>query len=542
MAKQFKYGEEARRALERGVNTLADTVKITVGPKGRNVVLERKYGAPLITNDGVTIAKEIEVEDPFENMGAQLVREVATKTNDVAGDGTTTATILAQAMVREGLKNVAAGANPMMVKYGIEKAVDLCVDELKSISKPIEGKQSIAQIASISAANEKIGELISEAMEKVGNDGVITVEESKTMKTELNVVEGMQFDRGYASAYMVTDTDKMEAVVDNALLLITDKKVTMIQDLLPILEKVVQAGRKLVIISDDIEGEALATLIVNKMRGTLNAVAVKAPGFGDRRKAMLQDIAILTGGTVISEELGMDLKETTMDMLGTARQVIVDKDNTTIVEGAGDSEEIKARINAIKAQIEETTSDYDREKLQERLAKLAGGVAVIQVGAATEVEMKESKMRIEDALAATRAGVEEGMVPGGGTELLSCVKVIREAAEKEEGDMKTGMMLVARALEEPIRQISKNAGVEGSVVIENILREGKTGYGYDALHDEYCDMMERGIINPTKVSRSAVQNAASVASMLLTTESLVCDIPVKEAAPMPGAGDMGGMY
>ena len=541
MAKQFKYGEDARRALERGVNTLADTVKITVGPKGRNVVLERKYGAPLITNDGVTIAKEIEVEDPFENMGAQLVREVATKTNDVAGDGTTTATILAQAMVREGLKNVAAGANPMMVKYGIEKAVDICVDELKAISKPIQGKQSIAQVASISAANEKIGELISEAMEKVGNDGVITVEESKTMKTELNVVEGMQFDRGYASAYMVTDTDKMEAVVDNALLLITDKKITMIQDLLPILEKVVQAGRKLVIISDDIEGEALATLIVNKMRGTLNAVAVKAPGFGDRRKAMLQDIAILTGATVISEELGMDLKETTMDMLGTARQVIVDKDNTTIVEGAGSSEEIKSRINAIKAQIEETTSDYDREKLQERLAKLAGGVAVIQVGAATEVEMKESKMRIEDALAATRAAVEEGMVPGGGTELLASVKAIRSAAEKEEGDMKTGMMLVARALEEPIRQIAKNAGVEGSVVIENIQREGKVGYGYDALHDEYCDVMDRGIVNPTKVSRSAVQNAASVASMLLTTESLVCDILVKEAAPAPG-GDVGGMY
>ena len=541
MAKQFKYGEDARRALERGVNTLADTVKITVGPKGRNVVLERKYGAPLITNDGVTIAKEIEVEDPFENMGAQLVREVATKTNDVAGDGTTTATILAQAMVREGLKNVAAGANPMMVKYGIEKAVDICVDELKAISKPIQGKQSIAQVASISAADEKIGELISEAMEKVGNDGVITVEESKTMKTELNVVEGMQFDRGYASAYMVTDTDKMEAVVDNALLLITDKKITMIQDLLPILEKVVQAGRKLVIISDDIEGEALATLIVNKMRGTLNAVAVKAPGFGDRRKAMLQDIAILTGATVISEELGMDLKETTMDMLGTARQVIVDKDNTTIVEGAGSSEEIKSRINAIKAQIEETTSDYDREKLQERLAKLAGGVAVIQVGAATEVEMKESKMRIEDALAATRAAVEEGMVPGSGTELLASVKAIRSAAEKEEGDMKTGMMLVARALEEPIRQIAKNAGVEGSVVIENIQREGKVGYGYDALHDEYCDVMDRGIVNPTKVSRSAVQNAASVASMLLTTESLVCDIPVKEAAPAPG-GDMGGMY
>ena len=541
MAKQFKYGEDARRALERGVNVLADTVKITLGPKGRNVVLDRKYGAPLITNDGVTIAKEVELEDPFENMGAQLVREVATKTNDVAGDGTTTATILAQAMVREGLKNVAAGANPMMLRRGIEKAVEVGVEELQKISKPIEGKQSIAQVASISAADDKIGELISEAMEKVGNDGVITVEESKTMKTELNVVEGMQFDRGYASAYMVTDTDKMEAVVDNALLLITDKKITMIQDLLPILEKVVQAGRKLVIISDDIEGEALATLIVNKMRGTLNAVAVKAPGFGDRRKAMLQDIAILTGATVISEELGMDLKETTMDMLGTARQVIVDKDSTTIVEGAGSTEEIKSRINAIKAQIEETTSDYDREKLQERLAKLAGGVAVIQVGAATEVEMKESKMRIEDALAATRAAVEEGMVPGGGTELLASVKAIRSAAEKEEGDMKTGMMLVARALEEPIRQIAKNAGVEGSVVIENIQREGTVGYGYDALHDEYCDVMDRGIVNPTKVSRSAVQNAASVASMLLTTESLVCDIPVKEAAPAPGA-DMGGMY
>ncbi len=541
MAKDIKYGEEARKSLQTGIDKLADTVKITLGPKGRNVVLDKKFGAPLITNDGGTIAKEIELEDAFENMGAQMLKEVATKTNDAAGDGTTTATLLAQAMIREGMKNIAAGANPMMVKYGIEKAVDICVDELKAISKPIQGKQSIAQVASISAADEKIGELISEAMEKVGNDGVITVEESKTMKTELNVVEGMQFDRGYASAYMVTDTDKMEAVVDNALLLITDKKITMIQDLLPILEKVVQAGRKLVIISDDIEGEALATLIVNKMRGTLNAVAVKAPGFGDRRKAMLQDIAILTGATVISEELGMDLKETTMDMLGTARQVIVDKDNTTIVEGAGSSEEIKSRINAIKAQIEETTSDYDREKLQERLAKLAGGVAVIQVGAATEVEMKESKMRIEDALAATRAAVEEGMVPGGGTELLASVKAIRSAAEKEEGDMKTGMMLVARALEEPIRQIAKNAGVEGSVVIENIQREGKVGYGYDALHDEYCDVMERGIVNPTKVSRSAVQNAASVASMLLTTESLVCDIPVKETTPAPG-GDMGGMY
>lgn len=541
MAKQFKYGEDARRALERGVNVLADTVKITVGPKGRNVVLERKYGAPLITNDGVTIAKEIEIEDPFENMGAQLVREVATKTNDIAGDGTTTATILAQAMIREGLKNVAAGANPMVIRRGIEKAVETAVDSLKAQSKPIEGKQSIAQVAAISASNDQVGELISDAMEKVGNDGVITVEESKTMKTELSVVEGMQFDRGYASAYMATDTEKMEAVLDNPAILITEKKISMIQDLLPLLEKVVQQGRKLLIIAEDIEGEALATLVVNRLRGTLQCCAVKAPGFGDRRKEMLKDIAVLTGGTVVSDDLGMDLKETTLDMLGTARQVIVDKDNTTIVEGGGEALEIKARVNAIRAQIEETTSDYDREKLQERLAKLAGGVAVIQVGAATEVEMKEAKMRIEDALAATRAAVEEGIVPGGGTELLAAIAPVRKAAESMEGDERTGMLIVARALEEPIRQIAANAGVEGSVVVEHILREDKAGFGYDAFKDEYCDMSERGIINPTKVSRSALQNAASVAATLLTTESLVCDIPVKEA-PAPAAPDMGGMY
>ncbi|MBQ9989104.1 MAG: chaperonin GroEL [Clostridia bacterium] len=541
MAKQFKYGEDARRALERGVNTLADIVKITVGPKGRNVVLERKYGAPLITNDGVTIAKEIDIEDPFENMGAQLVREVATKTNDIAGDGTTTGTILAQAMIREGLKNVAAGANPMIIRHGIESAVDVAVEALKKISKPIQGKQSIAQVAAISASNENIGELISDAMEKVGNDGVITVEESKTMKTELTLVEGMQFDRGYASAYMATDMEKMEAVLDSPAILITDKKISMIQDLLPILEKVVQMGRKLLIIADDIEGEALATLVVNRLRGTLMCCAVKAPGFGDRRKEMLRDIAILTGGVVVSDDMGMDLKETTIDMLGSARQVIVDKENTTIVEGAGSSEEIQNRVASIRAQIEDTTSDYDREKLQERLAKLAGGVAVIAVGAATEVEMKEAKMRIEDALAATRAAVEEGIVPGGGTALLSTVHAVREAAEKESGDVRTGMMIVARAMEEPIRQIASNAGVEGSVVVENILRHGEeAGYGYDALRNEYCNMVDRGIIDPTKVSRSALQNAASVAATLLTTESIVCDIPVKEASP--AAPDMGGMY
>ncbi len=543
MAKQLKYGEEARRALESGMNQLANTVKITLGPKGRNVVLDKKYGAPLITNDGVTIAKEIELEDPFENMGAQLVREVATKTNDVAGDGTTTATLLAQAIVREGMKNVAAGANPMGIKRGIEAAVEEAISGLKKISKPVENKQAIAQVASISAGDEKVGALISDAMEKVGNDGVITIEESKTMKTELNVVEGMQFDRGYASAYMVTDTDKMEAVLDNPYILITEKKISNIQEILPVLETVVQQGRKLLIIAEDVEGEALATLVVNKLRGTFTCVAVKAPGFGDRRKAMLQDIAVLTGGQVISEELGMELKETTVDQLGTARQVKVDKDNTTIVEGAGDPSEIKARISSIRAQIEETTSDYDKEKLQERLAKLAGGVAVIAVGAATEVEMKEFKLRIEDALNATRAAVEEGIVPGGGVALLNVIPAVKALAAKAEGDYKTGINIVLRALEEPVRQIAINAGVDGSVVVENVKRSKKVGYGYDAKVDEYGVMTERGIIDPTKVTRSALQNAASIAAMVLTTESLVCDIPAPEpAAPAPGAGGMGGMY
>ena len=543
MAKQLKYGEEARRALESGINQLANTVKITLGPKGRNVVLDKKYGAPLITNDGVTIAKEIELEDPFENMGAQLVREVATKTNDVAGDGTTTATLLAQAIVREGMKNVAAGANPMGIKHGIEAAVNEAVEGLKKISKPVENKQAIAQVASISAGDEKVGVLISDAMEKVGNDGVITIEESKTMKTELNVVEGMQFDRGYASAYMVTDTDKMEAVLDNPYILITEKKISNIQEILPVLEAVVQQGRKLLIIAEDVEGEALATLVVNKLRGTFTCVAVKAPGFGDRRKAMLQDIAVLTGGQVISEELGMELKETTVDQLGTARQVKVDKENTTIVEGAGDPSEIKARISSIRAQIEETTSEYDKEKLQERLAKLAGGVAVIAVGAATEVEMKEFKLRIEDALNATRAAVEEGIVPGGGVALLNVIPAVKALAAKAEGDYKTGVNIVLRALEEPVRQIAINAGVDGSVVVENVKRSKKPGYGYDAKLDEYGVMTDRGIIDPTKVTRSALQNAASIAAMVLTTESLVCDIPAPEpAAPAPGAGGMGGMY
>ena len=543
MAKQLKYGEEARRALESGMNQLANTVKITMGPKGRNVVLDKKYGAPLITNDGVTIAKEIELEDPFENMGAQLVREVATKTNDVAGDGTTTATLLAQAIVHEGMKNVAAGANPMGIKHGIEAAVNEAVEGLKKISKPVENKQAIAQVASISAGDEKVGVLISDAMEKVGNDGVITIEESKTMKTELNVVEGMQFDRGYASAYMVTDTDKMEAVLDNPYILITEKKISNIQEILPVLEAVVQQGRKLLIIAEDVEGEAIATLVVNKLRGTFTCVAVKAPGFGDRRKAMLQDIAVLTGGQVISEELGMELKETTVDQLGTARQVKVDKENTTIVEGAGDPSEIKARISSIRAQIEETTSEYDKEKLQERLAKLAGGVAVIAVGAATEVEMKEFKLRIEDALNATRAAVEEGIVPGGGVALLNVIPAVKALAAKAEGDYKTGVNIVLRALEEPVRQIAINAGVDGSVVVENVKRSKKPGYGYDAKLDEYGVMTDRGIIDPTKVTRSALQNAASIAAMVLTTESLVCDIPAPEpAAPAPGAGGMGGMY
>ena len=542
MAKQIKYGEDARRALEKGVNALADTVKITLGPKGRNVVLDKKFGAPLITNDGVTIAKEIELEDPFENMGAQLVKEVSTKTNDVAGDGTTTATLLAQAIIREGLKNLAAGANPMVLKKGIEAAVDAAVEGLKELSQPINGKQSIAQIASISAGDETIGQLIANAMETVGNDGVITVEESKTMKTEMTTVEGMQFDRGYASAYMVTDTDRMEAVLDNPVILITDKKISNIQEILPVLEQVVQAGKKLLIIAEDVEGEALTTLVLNKLRGTFNCVAVKAPGFGDRRKEMLRDIAILTGGQVITDELGLDLKEATLDMLGRASQVKVDKENTTIVGGAGAKEDIDARITAIKSQIAETSSEYDREKLQERLAKLAGGVAVIQVGAATEIEMKERKLRIEDALAATRAGVEEGMVPGGGIALLSVYNKVKTLLDTHTGDAKTGVQIVLRALEEPIRQIATNAGIEGSVIVENVKNANKPGYGYDALKGEYVDMIEQGIIDPTKVTRSALQNAASVAALVLTTESLVADIPAPEPAPAAPAGGMGGMY
>ncbi len=542
MAKQLKYGEEARRALEKGINALADTVKITLGPKGRNVVLDKKYGAPLITNDGVTIAKEIELEDPFENMGAQLIKEVATKTNDIAGDGTTTATLLAQAIVREGLKNLAAGANPMVLRKGIEDATEAAVEGLKEISQPISGKQAIAQVASISGGDDTIGELIADAMEKVGKDGVITVEESKTMKTELTTVEGMQFDRGYASAYMVTDSDKMEAVLDDPLILITDKKISNIQEILPVLEQVVQQGKKLLIIAEDVEGEALATLVVNKLRGTFTCVAVKAPGFGDRRKEMLRDIAILTGGQVISEELGLELKETTVDMLGRAHQVKVDKENTTIIDGAGDKAEIEARVQQIKTQIADTTSDYDREKLQERLAKLAGGVAVIRVGAATEIEMKERKLRIEDALAATRAAVEEGIVPGGGVALLNSLAKVQAQVAKHTGDARTGVQIVLRAMEEPMRQIAVNAGIDGSVIIENIRRSRKTGYGYDALKGEYTDMIERGIIDPTKVTRSALQNAASVASMVLTTESLVTDIPAPEPAPAANPGMGGGMY
>ena len=542
MAKQIKYGEDARHALEAGINALADTVKITMGPKGRNVVLDKKYGSPLITNDGVTIAKEIELEDPFENMGAQLVKEVATKTNDVAGDGTTTATLLAQAIIREGLKNVAAGANPMVIRRGIEMAVQTAVDNLTAISKPIESKQAIAQVASISSGEETIGELISDAMDKVGKDGVITVEESKTMKTELTTVEGMQFDRGYASSYMCTDMEKMEAVLDDPYILITDKKISNIQEIISLLEAVVQSGKKLLIIAEEVEGEALATLVLNKLRGTFTCVAVKAPGFGDRRKAMLQDIAVLTGGQVITEELGLDLKEATVDMLGTAHQVKVTKENTTIVGGAGDPSELQARVASIRAQIEETTSDYDREKLQERLAKLAGGVAVINVGAATEVEMKERKLRIEDALAATRAAVEEGIVPGGGSALIYASKAVQSMVSQTAGDVKTGVSIVLRALEEPVRQIAKNAGVEGSVIVEKLKSKKSVSYGYDASKDEYCDMIERGIIDPTKVTRSALQNAASVAAMVLTTESLVTVIPAPEpAAPaQPGMG--GGMY
>lgn len=539
MAKQIRFSEEARRALERGVNQLADTVKITLGPKGRNVVLDKKFGSPLITNDGVTIAKEIELEDPFENMGAQLVKEVATKTNDVAGDGTTTATLLAQAIIREGLKNVAAGANPMIIKRGISKAVDAAVEELKKNSRPIESKEAIAQVASISAADETIGELIAEAMEKVGKDGVITVEESNTFGTTLDVVEGMQFDRGCISLYMVTDTEKMEAVLDDPYILITDKKISNVQELLPILEQIVQQGKKLLIIAEDVEGEALSTLVVNKLRGTFTCVAVKAPGFGDRRKAMLEDIAILTNGQVISEELGLELKETKLSQLGRARQVKVQKENTIIVDGAGDTKAIKDRIKQLKTQIEETTSDFDREKLQERLAKLSGGVAVIKVGAATETELKERKHRIEDALAATRAAVEEGIVAGGGTALANTIPAVDVLIDGAEGDERTGIKIVKRALEEPVRQIAENAGLEGSVVIEKVMGS-KAGVGFDALKEEYVDMIQAGIVDPTKVTRSALQNAASVAALLLTTEGVVADLPEKEKPAMPGGmgGDM----
>ena len=542
MAKDILFGEEARKALEKGVNQLADTVKVTLGPKGRNVVLDKKFGAPLITNDGVTIAKEIDLECPFENMGAQLVKEVATKTNDVAGDGTTTATLLAQALVHEGLKNIAAGANPMIVRKGIQKAVDAATDYILSASAKVNGKEDIARVAAISAADEKVGELIADAMEKVTHDGVITVEESKTAETYSEVVEGMQFDRGYISPYMVTDTDKMEAVLDDAYILITDKKISNIQDILPILEQIVNQGKKLVIIAEDIEGEALATLLVNKLRGTFTCVAVKAPGFGDRRKEMLKDIAILTGGEVITEELGLDLKETQLSQLGRARQVKVQKENTIIVDGAGDAEEIKARVSQIKAQIEETTSDFDKEKLQERLAKLAGGVAVIKVGAATETEMKEMKLRIEDALAATKAAVEEGIVPGGGTTYINATKAVAKLLDTLSGDEKTGVQIVLKALDEPVKQIAKNAGLEGSVIVEKV-RESADAIGFNALTEEYVDMMKTGIVDPTKVTRSALQNAASVAAMVLTTESLVADKPAPEpaAAPQMGGGMPGGL-
>ena len=545
MAKQIVYGEEARKALQTGIDKLTDTVKITLGPKGRNVVIDKKYGAPLITNDGVTIAKEIELEDAFENMGAQLVKEVATKTNDVAGDGTTTATLLAQALVREGMKNVAAGANPMVVKKGIKKAVDAVVEAVKANSSPVTSSADIARIATVSSADETVGQLIAEAMEVVTTDGVITVEESKTAETGKEVVEGMQFDRGYISPYMVTDTDKMEAVIDDASILITDKKISNIQEVLPLLEQVLQAGKKLVLIAEDVEGEALATLLLNKLRGTFTCVAVKAPGFGDRRKEMLQDIAILTGGQVITSDLGLDLKEATVDMLGSARQVKVTKENTIIVDGAGDKDEIKSRVNQIKAQIENTTSEFDREKLQERLAKLAGGVAVIRVGAATETEMKEKKLRIEDALAATKAAIEEGCVAGGGVALLNAIPAVDALLEKaEDPDEKTGMRIVRKAIEEPVRQIAANAGLEGSVIINTIVSSGKTGYGFDFAKEAYVDMATAGILDPTKVTRSALENAASVAGMVLTTESLVADIPdpQADAAQAAAMAQAGGMY
>lgn len=547
MAKDIIFGEDARKALQSGIDKLANTVKITLGPKGRNVVLDKKYGAPLITNDGVTIAKEIELDDPFENMGAQLVKEVATKTNDAAGDGTTTATLLAQALVREGMKNIAAGANPMVLKKGMDQAVDTAVETIVANSKKIEGSEEIARVGAVSAADENIGKLIAEAMEKVTADGVITLEESKTAETYSEVVEGMQFDRGYIAPYMVTDTDKMEAVLDDAYILITDKKISNIQEILPLLEQIVKAGKKLLIIAEDVEGEALSTLIVNKLRGTFTCVAVKAPGFGDRRKEMLQDIAILTGGQVISSELGLELSETTMEQLGRARQVVVQKENTIIVDGAGNSDDIKARVGQIKSQIENTTSDFDREKLQERLAKLSGGVAVIKVGAATEVEMKEKKLRIEDALAATKAAVEEGIVAGGGTALINAMPAVKKLVDKLSGDEKTGAQIVYKALEEPVRQIAVNAGLESSVIIDKIIRSRKVGYGFNAYTSEYVDMIPAGIVDPTKVTRSALQNAASVASMVLTTESLVADkkdpqADAAMAAAAAGAGGMGGMY
>ena len=547
MAKDIIFGEDARKALQSGIDKLANTVMITLGPKRINVVLDKKYGAPLITNDGVTIAKEIELDDPFENMGAQLVKEVATKTNDAAGDGTTTATLLAQALVREGMKNIAAGANPMVLKKGMDQAVDTAVETIVANSKKIEGSDEIARVGAVSAADENIGKLIAEAMEKVTADGVITLEESKTAETYSEVVEGMQFDRGYIAPYMVTDTDKMEAVLDDAYILITDKKISNIQEILPLLEQIVKAGKKLLIIAEDVEGEALSTLIVNKLRGTFTCVAVKAPGFGDRRKEMLQDIAILTGGQVISSELGLELSETTMEQLGRARQVVVQKENTIIVDGAGNSDDIKARVGQIKSQIENTTSDFDREKLQERLAKLSGGVAVIKVGAATEVEMKEKKLRIEDALAATKAAVEEGIVAGGGTALINAMPAVKKLVDKLSGDEKTGAQIVYKALEEPVRQIAVNAGLEGSVIIDKIIRSRKVGYGFNAYTSEYVDMIPAGIVDPTKVTRSALQNAASVASMVLTTESLVADkkdpqADAAMAAAAAGAGGMGGMY
>ena len=542
MAKQILHGEEARKALSAGIDTLADTVKITLGPKGRNVVLGKKFGSPVITNDGVTIAKEIELEDPFENMGAQLVKEVSTKTNDVAGDGTTSATLLAQAIVKEGLKNLAAGANPMIMKKGIAKATAAAIEAMKANSQKVNGSADIARVGAVSSGDETSGQLISEAMEKVGHDGVITIEESKTAETYSEVVEGMQFDRGYITPYMVTDTEKMEANLDDALILITDKKISNIQELLPLLEQVVQAGKKLLIIAEDVEGDALSTLIVNRLRGTLNVVCVKAPGFGDRRKEMLQDIAILTGGQVISADVGLELKEATLAQLGQARQVKVTKENTTIVNGAGSSEDIKARVAQIKSQIEVTTSDYDREKLQERLAKLAGGVAVIKVGAATEVEMKEKKLRIEDALNATRAAVEEGIVAGGGTAYLNAIPAVEKLMAEAEGDEKTGMQIIARALTAPVKQIAANAGIDGSVVLEKIKESGKTGYGFDAYNEVYCDMIPSGIVDPTKVTRSALENAASIASTLLTTEALVADKPQPPAPAAPANPDMGGMY